>query len=92
MVQADQSIRVQVDLSSSDDSIRKKMVKVDQENTEALKRLLVVYGWITISKFGKQADHEAWMLVQHADHDIPFQKKILSNLEDLYQQDETNFS
>lgn len=66
--------------------------KLDSDNTAALKELLKTYDWIKISEFGADADHDAWLLVQHADLDVPFQTQVLSVLERLYPAGETNSS
>ena len=66
------------------------LLALDAENTEALKEILAVHSWIVISKFGQQADKDAWLLVQHADHDYDFQNKILVILEELWPKGETN--
>lgn len=62
---------------------------VDERNTAELKSLLTIYPWITVSKFGNASDENAWLLVQHADHDLPFQKSVLAILKKLYPIDET---
>jgi hypothetical protein len=51
--------------------------KLDRRNTERLKEIVSTIGWPTISKVGKQAAEDAWILVQHADHDVEFQKECL---------------
>jgi hypothetical protein len=58
--------------------------KLDGENTEDLKSLLALWPWFTISEFGRQTAHSAWLLAQHADKDIPFQKSVLAILGRLY--------
>lgn len=63
---------------------------VDTKNTAELKELLKIYQWFTISSFGKEADSNAWLLTQHADLDIEFQKTVLKILEDLFPKGETN--
>jgi len=63
---------------------------VDQENTADLKELLKIYSWFTISEFGWEADKNAWLLVQHADHDAPFQRQVLTILEPLAAKGETS--
>jgi len=62
---------------------------LDRQNTADLKSLLKTYSWFTISQFGKKCDNNAWLLVQHADHDREFQKEILAKLEKLYPTGET---
>jgi hypothetical protein len=49
-----------------------------------------VWGWFTVSLFGAEADRDAWLLVQHADHDHDFQEQVLDILEKLYPQGETS--
>lgn len=62
---------------------------VDSADTADLKDLLKIYNWFRISMFGAQADSQAWLIVQHADQDVPFQKQVLSILEKLYPLGET---
>lgn len=64
--------------------------EVEACHTNHLKKILKIHGWMTISKFGKEADHQAWLLVQHADHDPDFQEKCLAALEQLLSLHETN--
>ncbi len=53
-------------------------MNIDKNNTEHMKKIIAEIGWPTISKVGKDASSNAWLLVQHADHDIEFQKQCLS--------------
>lgn len=77
--------------SAFDNSTTRKILeKVDLFNTEYLKAILEVHGWITISKFGKESDNLAWLLVQHADHDPEFQRRWLLQLQQLYPCGETD--
>jgi hypothetical protein len=66
-----------------------RFLDLDRQNTADLKSLLKTHSWFTISKFGKKCDNNAWLLVQHADHDPDFQKEILTKLEKLYLTGET---
>ncbi|MBK7844514.1 MAG: hypothetical protein IPJ71_12615 [Bdellovibrionales bacterium] len=63
---------------------------VDTTNTNDLKELIKTYDWFRITDFDKTADQNAWLLVQHADHDPVFQKETLSKLEKLYKSGDTN--
>lgn len=67
-----------------------RLEKVDNENREMLKTFLQNINWFTISEFGQQTDNEAWLIVQHQDQDVAFQKMILSRLELLYAEGNTN--
>ena len=40
-------------------------------------------GWPDKSKVGEEVAHDAWLLVQHADHDVEFQKKCLELMKAL---------
>lgn len=51
--------------------------QIDFNNTEEMKRIVGKIGWPTISKVGKEGSFNAWLLVQHADHDVSFQKQCL---------------
>lgn len=57
--------------------------EIDRRNTRSLAVLIRRHGWITIGKFGRVASQNAWLLAQHADHDVAFQKKVLAMLEPL---------
>lgn len=96
MIDQDQLLRLkilqQMESNNScnfDPELVLEMEKLDKQNTNALKTILNTYSWINISSFGQEADHNAWLLVQHADHDIEFQKKVLGMLEKLYPLKET---
>jgi hypothetical protein len=69
--------------------IATRMAATDVANTAEIKALLEKYGWFTISEFGAQADSDAWLLVQHADHDADFQREIVRRLEPLAARGET---
>ena len=64
--------------------------ELDRENTQSLKKILEREKWIRISKFGKKADHNAWLIVQHADLDPEFQKEVLKTLDKMRKENETN--
>lgn len=63
---------------------------MDWQNTQDMKKLFAQHGWFKVSQWGKQADNQAWLLVQHADHDPIFQKSVLRTLSKLYKSNETS--
>ena len=63
---------------------------VDEENTAWLKADLASNGWFLVSRDGPEADNAAWLMAQHADGDLPFQKRILALLEPLVARHETS--
>jgi len=67
-------------LAKKDQLMRKKEgfdIKIDIQNTEELKNIINRYGWPDNNLVGKKASHEAWLIAQHADHDLNFQKNCL---------------
>ena len=55
----------------------------DRAHVKEMKKLLKEHSWITISEFGARADADAWLVVQHADHDVKFQRQVLDVLTGL---------
>lgn len=66
-----------------------KMAVVDQRNTEALKQLIAQSGFPLISSHGPHANRDGWLLAQHADRDISFQREVLKILEEALAQKDT---
>ncbi len=58
--------------------LAKAIQTVDRSNTLALKKIVQRWGWVTISKFGPIASDNAWIIAQHADHDVEFQEAALA--------------
>ena len=81
---ADQSLRGHFPLHP-DPSISPRLANaselIDRTNTRRLKNLFKRCGWPATSKYGKEASADAWLLVQHADHDREFQRDALVLLE-----------
>jgi hypothetical protein len=63
---------------------------IDGTHRTALGELLERHGWPVRTRFGAQADHDAWLIVQHADADLGFQEEILELLEPLVEQAESD--
>jgi hypothetical protein len=53
------------------------------EHAEELKRILKTHDWEEIIQLGGPTLSDAWLLVQHADHDLQFQSHILKKMESL---------
>lgn len=54
---------------------------IDKSNTASMKQIVRNYGWPGYQLVRKDGALAAWLLVQHADHDLVFQKKCLSLIE-----------
>lgn len=72
------------------DKMNGKITTLLNANTSDLKSILNVYDWIRVSQFNAKADNEAWMIVSNADHDLAFQKKVLTTLSKLWESKETS--
>lgn len=59
------------------------VARVDRENTARIKELVNSFGWPGKSLVGEDGAHAAWLLVQHADHDLEFQRRSLELMEPL---------
>lgn len=55
----------------------KEIVDIDTSNTKRMKGIINKYGFPTISLVGEDASFASWLLIQHADLDLSFQKKCL---------------
>lgn len=79
---ADQSLRA---LFLADQELPRRQANalqaVDRANTRQMKALLQRCGWPIVSRYGQEASADAWLLVQHADHDRRFQRFALSKLQ-----------
>jgi hypothetical protein len=60
-----------------------RMSAVDCDNTAWLRMQMQQIGWFDIPTYGEEADHDAWLLVQHADLTPDFQRSTLAHLEGL---------
>lgn len=56
---------------------------LDRKNTERMKEIIAEIGWPSISKVGANASTAAWLLVQHADHDVEFQSYCLGLMQEM---------
>ncbi len=90
MCELDQDVRQFFIQDRNNPETRLLLTEMDYFHTQTTKDILAIHHWINISTFGLQADNQAWLLVQHADHDPQFQTKCLLRLENLYQQNETH--
>lgn len=86
MTTADQALRKRVDFLDPQSKEQQKLaghiVLVDRTNTERLKALIARCGWPSKAAHGEQAPGHAWLLTQHADHDVAFQNQALALIEE----------
>lgn len=81
MRSADQALRQRLDhqhaASASGKRLQEHLRIVDRTNTARLKKWIAQCGWPDPDRHGKGAVHAAWLLAQHADHDLAFQEQVL---------------
>ena len=58
---------------------------IDKKNASVLKTIIKKIGFPSIKMVGTKASKGAWLIVQHADKDISFQKQVLQQLRTLYE-------
>ncbi len=78
MGRRDHTLRRLVLDESKYESTLAKLDHLDTAHTQELKAIVRDIGWPTNSKVGQKAAHAAWLLIQHADKDIAFQKECLA--------------
>ncbi|WDF65288.1 DUF6624 domain-containing protein [Flavobacterium sp. KACC 22763] len=82
----DQKIRyakIQTSDPAQLNELQQKINELDFKNLSAAKEILRTNGWPKISQIGKDGAHNFWLIVQHSDQDIFFQKKALEEMEKL---------
>lgn len=55
---------------------------IDAKHTKRMKEIVAEIGWPTASKVGLGGASNAWLLVQHADHDVDFQEQCLQHMKE----------
>lgn len=67
-----------------------KLRAVDARNTARMREIVDTYGWPMKSMVGAGGAHSAWLLVQHADRDVAFQRRCLTLMRALLEIDEVH--
>lgn len=80
MAEADQAARKLAMNDSQNKELCNKVYRIDCKNRLILKKIIAEFGWPTFSFVGKRASNGFWLLVQHADNDLEFQKQCLELL------------
>ncbi|HSC40419.1 MAG TPA: DUF6624 domain-containing protein [Chitinophagaceae bacterium] len=70
--------------------ISRNMHISDSLNRVAAKAIFKQYGWPAISAIGKDGQNNFWLMIQHADDDLPFQQAALSAMRKLKATGEVN--
>ena len=80
MVMADQEARNRFvkEGMKPDSPLRKKVQEVDRKNLVLLKAIFAKHGFPNVSSIGRDGVSTIFLLVQHADRDLAFQKRALA--------------
>ena len=63
----------------------RRLLAVDADNLALLRPIIARYGWHELKNCGgKDAQHNVWLLVQHADRDKPFQRAVLDKMRQAF--------
>lgn len=74
----DSAIRVMGDPQRIDPVTVRRWQMVDRENTAWLQPIIRLLGWPGYRLVGEDGAQAAWILVQHADHDRDFQRRMVT--------------
>ena len=62
--------------------------RVDKKNTARLEELVARYGWPDEGRVGAEGAEAAFLIAQHADHDVAFQRMALDSIRQAYGRDQ----
>jgi hypothetical protein len=82
MASIDQAIIAKIENATSPEKeeLLSKQQSILMENTLKAKVILKEFGYPGTDKVSKETSSNFWLIVQHSDHDIEFQKEVLSIL------------
>lgn len=77
MMDEDQKVARRLNMDNKGDESWKEFNKLNEKHRNRLKEIIKDIGWPTIPKVGKRACDSAWLVAQHSDEDVEFQKECL---------------
>lgn len=78
MVKKDQEIRTKLSEGSIDlKDYQKNAKELEDANNKRLDKIFDQLGWPVISTYGEEVSNGAWLLIQHADSNVPLQERAL---------------
>lgn len=89
----EQSLRYKRAQAKDPDSlieIDNQIHNTDSKNYQRAKEIIQKYGWPKKQEIGTDGQNNLWLIIQHADHDVLFQKKVLKEMEKLKGTNELN--
>ncbi len=86
LVDADQKARKAYLKNPNNKKLSKQVWNADSNSIKEAKKIIKQYGWPTFDLIGKIGSKNFWLLIQHCDRDIIFQKECL----ELFRQEVKN--
>ena len=83
MMKEDQVARFAAMRDQGNPALVEAMEAVDRRTTARMKKIIAEHGFPGKTLVGEDGSHAAWVLVQHADKDLAFQKLCLAKMEPL---------
>lgn len=80
LAQADQAFR-SMPLQALPWAVAREQVEFEHARSARIAEIIAATGWPGISQVGEDGSSAAWLLVQHADHDVDLQERALMLLE-----------
>lgn len=87
MAAEDQAARLG-DGTTSPETRHDEIAAADAKTLPKVKKIVAEIGWPRVSRVGSDGAHNMWLLVQHMDADIAFQKDCLARMEALLEKGE----
>ena len=92
MVEEDQSARVAIsDYTNISDQERKTLRDIAKKHNQKLREIIKIYGWPGIHLVGLEGAAGVWLLVNHYDYDLEFQKQCLTLLKEAVEKQDAEF-
>lgn len=90
MQERDQNLRLQLAtiIWECPEEVLQEIARIDEENGRRLRAIIDSYGWPGISLVGEEGAAAMWLLVQHQDADVEFQKRCLFLLDEAIREDD----
>jgi len=83
MREDDQKARFALIAKKDDKQLAADVEAIDKRTTKRMHDIVATYGWPGKSLVGEDGANAAWLLVQHGDKDLAFQKDVLAKMEPM---------
>ena len=83
LVETDQAARFAMIKDKTNKELLANVEASDRASTARLHEIIEKFGWPGKKLVGADGAHDAWLLVQHADKDLPFQKQCLALMQPM---------